>query len=66
MHARPEIREILVARKLRRWLLIARNPSAYPSYPPARARRNYWRLCKKYPEVMAMLKLSEISVYTSY
>jgi len=64
MHARPEIREILIARKLRRWLLIARNPAVYPACAPARARRNFWRLVVKYPQIAATLGLSATSVYT--
>ena len=63
MHARPEIRTILIAKKLKRWTLIAKYPAVYPGYSPARARRNYWRLCAKYPEIMAMLNLNELSVY---
>jgi hypothetical protein len=66
MHARPEIREILVAKKLRRWLLIAKYNFVDPTCPPARARRNYWRLCAKYPEIAVRLKLNVASVYEAY
>ena len=63
MHARPEIREVLIGMKLRRWCLISTHPFVDKSCPPARARRNYWRLLAKYPEIAAKLGLSEISVY---
>ncbi|HWY59895.1 MAG TPA: hypothetical protein VNZ03_35865 [Terriglobales bacterium] len=63
MHARPEIREILISKKLRRWCLIAQYPLVYPDYSPTRARRNYWRLCQRYPEIMTKVGLSILSVY---
>jgi hypothetical protein len=63
MHARPEIREILIIKKLRRWQLIARYPFVDKSCPPARARRNFWRLCAKHPEIAIRLGLSATSVY---
>ena len=47
MHARPEIRDILVARALRRWILIAHHPFVDRSCPPARARRNYWKAVRR-------------------
>jgi hypothetical protein len=50
MHARPEIRTILIAKKMRRWTLIAKYPAVYPGYSPARARRNYWRHCRRSKE----------------
>jgi hypothetical protein len=63
MHARPQFREILIAQRMTRWLRIAKYPHIDPRCPPARARRNYWRLCKAHPEVMTKLGLSEIAVY---
>ena len=63
MHARPQIRDILIAKKMRRWSMIARCPLIDPSCPPSRARKNFWRLCSRYPEILAKLKLSELSVY---
>ena len=64
MHARPEIREILVAKKLRRWLLIAHHPFVDRSCTPQRARRNYWRLFAKHSELANRRGLSITSVYT--
>jgi hypothetical protein len=63
MRARPEIRDILVARALRRWALISKFPFVDKNCPPARARRNFWRLLKKHPAVGAKLGLTIGSVY---
>jgi hypothetical protein len=63
MNARPQFRNILIAKKLRRWCLIAQHPSINRNCSPARARRNYWRLFAKYPELAASLGLTETSVY---
>ncbi len=63
MNARPQIREKMIERKLLRWQRIARWHPFDRSCPPARARKNYWRLCAKYPHIMQRLGLSEISVY---
>ena len=63
MHARPEIRQILIIKKLKLWLLVAQHPSVDRTCPPSRARRNYWRLLSKYPQVGAKLNLPAASVY---
>jgi hypothetical protein len=63
MRARPEIRQHLLARKMQRWALIGRHPSAYPNISPARARRNFSRLLGKYPELAARLSLDVLSPY---
>jgi hypothetical protein len=63
MHARPEIRQILIAKKLKRWSLIAKFPIIDPACPPSRARRNYWRLFAKYPQIAARLGMTIGSVY---
>jgi len=44
MRARPEVRRILIAKKLQRYALIGRNPSAFPNYSASRTKRNYARL----------------------
>jgi hypothetical protein len=54
----------LVAKALRRWLLIAHHPFVDRSCSPARARRNYWRLFAKHSELANRLGLSITSVYT--
>jgi hypothetical protein len=63
MNARPKIREKLIEVKLLRWSRIAKWHPLDSTCPPARARRNYWRICARYPEIMRRLNLSELSVY---
>jgi hypothetical protein len=63
LHARPQIREHLLAKKMQRWALIGRYPSAYPNISPARARRNFSRLLAKYPRIAQRLGLDALSAY---
>jgi hypothetical protein len=63
MNARPTVKEILIARKLQRWSLIGRYRFIEPSFPRARARKNYWRLFHRYREIAERLGLHEWSVY---
>jgi hypothetical protein len=63
MHARPQVREILVARKLQRWSMIARCEYIELGFPRARARKNYWRLFHRYREIAERIGLHEWSVY---
>jgi hypothetical protein len=63
MHARPEVREILISHKLRRWASIGRCPSAYPNSSLSRARRNYARLVARYPELARRLGMTAMSAY---
>jgi hypothetical protein len=50
-------------KKMRRWQAVATCPLLDRSCPPARARKNFWRLYKKYPEIAARLGLTATSVY---
>ena len=54
MHARPEVKQILISHKLRRWASIGRCPAAYPNCSPSRARRNYSRLYARHEELPAV------------
>ena len=63
MRARPEIRQVLIAQKLKHWSLIAKFPFVDPTCSPSRARRNYWRLFAKRTELANRLGLSIASVY---
>jgi hypothetical protein len=63
MRARPEVREILIARKLKRWALIAQHPFVDPACPPARARRNFARLLARHPETARRLGMTMLSAY---
>jgi hypothetical protein len=63
MHARPELRQHLLAKKMQRWALIGRHPSAFPNISPARARRNFSRLLAKFPHIAKLLGLTVLSAY---
>jgi len=63
MHARPEIRQHLLAAKMKRWALIGTYPSAHANYPPSRARRNFSRLFARYPEIARRLGMTALSAY---
>jgi len=63
MHARPEVKRILISQKLRRWASIGRSPAAYPNCSPSRARRNYSRLYARHEELARHLGLSPVSAY---
>ena len=63
MRAKPELREHLLATKMKRWASIGRCPAAYPNCSPARARRNYARLAARYPELARRLGMDTLSAY---
>jgi hypothetical protein len=63
MHARPEVKRILVSQKLLKWASIGKNPRAYPNCSPSRARRNYARLFARHEELARHLGLTPISAY---
>lgn len=63
MRARPEVRQILISHKLRKWSLIAQFPSAYPLYSASKARRNFLKLLGKCPEIARRLNLDLRSAY---
>ena len=63
MRARPEVREILIALKLRFWSLRARYPSAYPNCSPSRARRNFLKLLARHPEIARHFNLDLRDAY---
>jgi hypothetical protein len=64
MHARPVVKRILVAKRMKRWHSIAHCPLIDLKCKPARARRNCLRLMAKYPEIAEALKLTVVSLYT--
>ena len=63
MNARPTVKEILVARKLQRWSMIARCQYIEPGFPRARARKNYQRLFYRYREIAEKIGLHEWSAF---
>jgi|SRR5438094_5080723 len=65
MNARKEIRDHLIAIRMRRWLDIARCPLVNLRCPTWRARKNFWALQKRYPDLARRLGLTETSVFES-
>ena len=63
MRARPQVRQHLLAAKMKRWAQIGRSPSAYSNYQSAQARKNFARLLAKYPEIAERLGLDALSAY---
>jgi hypothetical protein len=63
MNARPAIRQRLIEIRMRRWLLVAKHPFVAPACPPARARRNFWRLIKAHGDTAKRLGYTMTSVY---
>jgi len=55
MNCRPEIRDYLLAARMRRWLEIIRCPLLDTTVPRWKARRNYWALVRRYPQLAARI-----------
>ena len=64
MRARPEVKEILISHKLRRWSMIAQHPFVDLTCQPSQARRNFLRLLARYPDIARRLNLTVASAYT--
>jgi hypothetical protein len=62
MNARKEIRDALVIKKMRRWVLVARYPSVGKGCPVWRARKNYWSLIRKHRALAERHGLRETDV----
>jgi hypothetical protein len=63
MRAKPQLREHLLATKMKKWASIGRCPSAYPNFSAGRARRNYSRLFARHEELARRLGLTPVSAY---
>src|SRR6266571_4535340 len=65
MNARREIRDHLIAARMKVWLDIARCPIMNTRVPTWRARKNFWSLCRKHPEIAARLGYTEALIIPS-
>jgi hypothetical protein len=63
MHARPQVKEILISKKMQRWCLIAQHSFVDKSCPTWRARKNYQRLFYRYREIAEKIGLHEWSAF---
>ena len=59
MNARKEIRDHLIAIRMRGWFDIARCPLINTKMPTWKARKNFWSLCRKHPEIATRLGYTE-------
>ena len=65
MNARKEIRDHLIAARMKVWLDIARCPIMNTRVPTWRARKNFWSLCRKHPKIAARLGYTEALIIPS-
>src|SRR5437870_4252615 len=65
MNARKEIRDYLIAARMKVWLDIARCPLINTKMPTWKARKNFWSLCRKHPEIAIRLGYSEALIIFS-
>jgi len=63
MNAREVVRKTLLRKKIIHWRTVACGFTCNETCPRSRARKNYWRLCARYPEIMRSLGWDEGSVY---
>jgi hypothetical protein len=63
MNCREQIREYLIAERMRHWLMIARHPFVGKGCPKWRARKNFWALVRKYQTLAERHGLRETSVF---
>ena len=64
MNARKEIRDHLIAIRMRGWFDIARCPLINTKMPTWKARKNFWSLCR-HPEIAARLGYTEALIIPS-
>jgi hypothetical protein len=64
MNARPEVKRVLIKKRMQHWLRIARYYRIiHTNYKPEEARRNFLRLLARYPEIAQELGFSVVSAY---
>src|SRR6266571_3863140 len=64
-NARKEIRDHLIAARMKVWLDIARCPIMNTKVPTWKARKNFWSLCRRHPEIAARLGYTEALIIQS-
>ena len=63
MHARPAVRQILIAKKMQKWVLLSKYSMRDHGGAQARARKNYQRLFYRYREIAEKIGLHEFSAF---
>jgi len=62
MNASPDIKETLIANRMRHWHRISRQPLLGRKCSQSRARKNLRFLCRKYPDIRKRVGLPELGV----
>ena len=65
MHVKDENRPYLIAARMKRWLEIVRTPLLDLRCPAWKARRNYLKLVRRYPEIANALGYTEALSFPS-
>lgn len=65
MNASPDIRDVLIANRMRRWYRICRQPFLDRKCSQSRARKNLRFLVRKYPHIREQIGLPELSAIES-
>ena len=65
MNARKEIRDHLLAARMKAWLDIAQCPLINTKMPTWKARKNFWSLCRRHPEIATRLGYTEALIIPS-
>ena len=65
MNAGPDIKNTLIANRMRHWYRICRQPFLDRKCSPSRARKNLRFLCRKYPDIRKRIGLPELGVIES-
>jgi hypothetical protein len=63
MNCRPEIKDLLIEKRMQRWWEIIQRPLTDVKCPTARARRNVLKLMQRYPQIAERLNLTVLKVY---
>ena len=62
MNAREELRDALLVRRMKHWLMVSRCPLIGKGCPAWKARKNYWALLKKHGALAAKHGFTPTSV----
>ena len=62
MRARPEIRDLLLVERMKKWLNIARMPSLDRRVTVSYARKRFWALVRDHREIAARAGLDERTI----
>lgn len=63
MNARPAIRDAILVRRMKDWLMRARCPLLARGYPASKCRKNYLSLVRRHRALAEAAGLSETDVY---